>query len=99
MRTSYKLISAIFTVALLAAPAASQQLAKSGTYSAWFGWHSSGTLTDLGKGVMQWHGEFDGALRNDAGSGFMQEASVICPRRHPDYRGARLLSGQLYHHR
>ena len=36
-------------------------------------------LTDLGKGVMQWHGEFAGALRNDSGSGFMDGASVVCP--------------------
>ena len=61
------------------ASTAGAQIAKSGTYSGWFGWHSVGTLTDLGGGVLQWHGEFDGALRNEAGSGFMHNAAVICP--------------------
>jgi len=65
-------------LAAFSAPAYSQ-MPKSGTYSAWFGWHSYGTLADLGNGVMHWHGQFDGALRNDAGSGFMHQAAVICP--------------------
>jgi hypothetical protein len=76
-----------FALVIAFASAAQAQVAKSGTYSAWFGWHSFGTLTDLGKGVMQWHGEFNGALRNDTGSGFMHHASVICP-------GATLIIGE-----
>jgi hypothetical protein len=87
------LLSIGFACALLMAysGAAQAQIAKSGSYSAWFGWHSFGTLTDLGNGVMQWHGEFNGALRNDAGSGFMHDASVICP-------GATLIvAGQAYY--
>jgi hypothetical protein len=101
MHASRKLIFAIFAFAIggiLSTPTEAQQLAKSGNYSAWFGWHSFGTLTDLGKGVMQWHGEFDGALRNDTGSGFMHDASVICPgatlivAEHAYYRGNCILT-------
>ncbi|MGH8678349.1 MAG: hypothetical protein ACREUQ_08380, partial [Burkholderiales bacterium] len=53
------LLSVVFGFALLItfAGAAQAQIAKSGTYTGWFGWHSFGTLTDLGNGVMQWHGE------------------------------------------
>ena len=68
-----------FALMIALASAAQAQITKSGTYSAWFGWHSFGTLTDLGKDVMHWHGEFNGAIRNDAGSGFLHDASVICP--------------------
>ena len=81
-----------FAAVLAFASTAQAQIAKSGTYSAWFGWHSVGTLTDLGKGVMQWHGEFDGALRNDSGSGFLHDAAVICP-------GATLIVGDHAYYR
>ena len=91
------MLSVTFGFALIMpfASVAQTPIAKSGTYSAWFGWHSFGTLTDLGKGVMQWHGEFAGALRNDSGSGFMDGASVACPGAtlivdgHTYYRGRR----------
>jgi hypothetical protein len=33
------------------ASTAQAQIAKSGSYSGWFGWHSFGTLTDLGGGI------------------------------------------------
>jgi hypothetical protein len=68
-RFAKTLLSVTFGFALILPFATNAQapIAKSGTYSAWFGWHSFGTVTDLGKGVMQWHGEFDGALRNGRG--------------------------------
>jgi hypothetical protein len=74
------------------ASTAQAQMAKSGTYLAWFGWHIFGTLTDLGKGVMHWHGDFNGAIRNDAGFGFMHDASVVC-------LGATLIVGEHAHYR
>ena len=99
-RFAKTLLSVTFGFALIMpfASVAQTPIAKSGTYSAWFGWHSFGTLTDLGKGVMQWHGEFAGALRNDSGSGFMDGASVVCPGAtlivdgHAYYRGSCILT-------
>ena len=88
------MLSVTFGFALIMpfASVAQTPIAKSGTYSAWVGWHSFGTLTDLGKGVMQWHGEFDGALRNDSGSGFLHDTSVVCP-------GATLIVGDHVYYR
>ena len=73
------MLSVTFGFALIMpfASVAQTPIAKSGTYSAWVGWHSFGTLTDLGKGVMQWHGEFAGALRNDAGSGLDRKSTRL----------------------
>jgi hypothetical protein len=79
MKASARFLLVVVGFALTITPAAHAQTPKGGNYSAWFGWHSYGTLTDLGNGVMHWHGQFDGALRNDTGSGFMHQAAVICP--------------------
>src|SRR5262245_49998709 len=70
-------LGAALTLAI--APAAHGQTAKSGTYSGWFGWHSVGQVTQLEGGDLYWIGQFNGAFRNDAGSGFMHNSSVICP--------------------
>ena len=51
---------------------------ESGTYSGFLGFHSVGTTTQLGDDFY-WHGEFSGAFRNGEGSGFMHNATVICP--------------------
>jgi hypothetical protein len=92
-RFAKTLLSVTFGFALImpCASIAQTEIAKSGTFSLWFGWHSFGTLTDLGKGAMEWHGEFDGALRNDAGSGFMHDASAVCPG------ATAILNGQAYY--
>ncbi len=55
------------------------QAGSSGTYSGWFGWHSYGSVTSLGGDDATWAGGFDGAFRNDAGSGIFHNASVVCP--------------------
>ena len=54
------------------------QAGSSGTYSGWAGFHSVGTMTQLGDDFY-WHGEFSGAFRNDEGSGFLHDATLICP--------------------
>ncbi len=58
---------------------AEAQLAKQGTYSGWFGWSSTGTTQQLGKNHVFWVGEFNGAVRNDAGQGFMHHTGLVCP--------------------
>ena len=69
----------VLAILLFFGPSAEAQLAKSGTYSGWFGWHSYGQTTDMGGKDSYWYGALNGAFRNDAGSGFMHNAAVICP--------------------
>jgi hypothetical protein len=74
-------LASLFGLALVIGfgAAAQAQIAKSGTYSGWFGWHSLGETTQLQGGDLSWIGQFNGAFRNDAGSGFLHNTSVICP--------------------
>ena len=79
MRASYKLISALFAVALLAAPAAAQPLAKSGTYTGKFGPQAVGEMYDIGKGHVFFVGKFHGVFFNDVAGGFIDKTEVTCP--------------------
>ena len=58
---------------------AEAQLAKQGTFSGWFGWSSTGTTQQLGENHVFWVGEFNGAMRNDAGKGLMHHTALVCP--------------------
>lgn len=77
MKTIIRLLVASF--AALSVVGSANALDKSGRYSGWFGWHSFGEVVDLGDGDIYWYGAFNGAFRNDAGSGFMHNAAVKCP--------------------
>ena len=66
-------------------------LPKQGKYTGKFGWYATGKVFELEKDHIYWVGEFSGTIFNDAGSGFMHMASVVCPgaERHPSRRQAR----------
>jgi hypothetical protein len=74
--------------------AAQAQMAKQGTYSGWFGWHSIGQFTDLGKGNLFWVGEVSGAFANSAGSGFLHNTAVRCPAANLIFNGHGFASGE-----
>ncbi len=67
------------TLAILFAAGSASALDKTGTYSGTYFWHSDGTTTALGKEDSYWNGWFNGAFNNDAGSGFIHNASGVCP--------------------
>jgi hypothetical protein len=82
MRTSCKLILAIFSVALLAGPAAAQPLAKSGTYKGKFAAHAVASVAqtyELDKGHAFFLGQVHGVFLNDVAGGFIDKTEVICP--------------------
>ena len=64
-------------VLLLGAPAAAQ-LAKQGTYSAVYGWTLSSTVHKVEDGHDFTHDVYKGTIFNDAGKGFLHEASNVC---------------------
>jgi hypothetical protein len=56
---------------------AADQLPKRGSYAGTFGWYFQGTVSgDDAHSV--WGGAGTGAFRNDAGSGFLHGALVVC---------------------
>jgi hypothetical protein len=64
--------------ALAAIPAYADDLAKSGTYTAHYGWTFDGKAQDLGNGRMVYVGMLPGVLFNDAGRGFLHQARLDC---------------------
>jgi hypothetical protein len=83
MRASYKLISAVFALALLAAPAMAQQSAKSGKYTGKFTGHLPGgveQIYELEKGHVFILGPRHGVFLNDVADGFLDKTEVVCPR-------------------
>jgi hypothetical protein len=82
MRTSWKLISAIFAVALLGAPADAQQLAKSGKYTGKFAAHAVASVAqtyELDKGHAFFFGQVHGVFLNGVADDFIDKTEVICP--------------------
>lgn len=77
------LLGAIAGVALtsfgLATQAEETQLPKQGTYSGKLGWWAVGTIHEIGKNHLFWMGQFGGQFFNDAGMGFMDKMSLLCP--------------------
>jgi hypothetical protein len=83
VQASHKLITAIFAVALLSAPAAAQQPAKSGKYTGKFAVHLPGGLEqiyELEKGHVFILGPAHGVFLNDVADGFLDKTEVVCPR-------------------
>lgn len=78
MQRAVGLLTAVVCVLLLGTHA-DAQLAKEGTFSGWFGWSSTGKVQQLGENHTFWVGEFSGAMRNDAGKGFLHHTSLVCP--------------------
>jgi hypothetical protein len=82
MRPGYKLISALFAVALLAAPATAQQSAKSGTYKGKFAAHAVPSVAqtyELDKDHAFFLGQAHGVFLNDVADGFIDKTEVNCP--------------------
>jgi hypothetical protein len=82
MQTSYKLISAVFAVALLSAPAVAQQLAKSGKYRGKLTNHGvagAGQNYELEKSHVFFIGLVDGVFLNDVADGFLDKSEWMCP--------------------
>jgi hypothetical protein len=83
MRTTYKLISAMFALALLSVPAAAQQSAKSGKYKGTAAFHLPGGVEqtyELEKGHVFILGPAHGVFLNDVAGGFIDKTEVVCPR-------------------
>jgi hypothetical protein len=81
MRAGYKLIAAIFALALVGAPAAAQP-AKSGKYTGKFAYHAlagAGQTYELEKGHVFFLGPAHGVFLNDAADGFIDKTEVTCP--------------------
>jgi hypothetical protein len=76
MRTSYKLISAIFALALLSTPAAAQ---KTGTYTGKSGVYGVGQTYEIEKGHVFFVGMFHGVFYNDVAGGFLDKTEWTCP--------------------
>jgi hypothetical protein len=68
-----------FAIVLFLGASAEAQLPKKGTYSGKFGWWAVGNLHDIDKNHVFWMGQFSGTFFNDAGSGFMDHISLLCP--------------------
>jgi hypothetical protein len=82
MRALYKLVSAIFALALLGAPAAAQP-AKSGKYIGKAAFHLPGGVEqtyELEKGHVFVLGPAHGVFLNDVAGGFIDKTEVVCPR-------------------
>jgi hypothetical protein len=79
MRANYKLITAVFAVASLGAPATAQQSAKSGTYTGKYGPHAVGQTYEIGKGHVFFVGMFHGVFYNDVAGGFIDKTEWTCP--------------------
>ncbi len=76
---SKKHIAVALLVAFGAAiPAVAEDLPKSGTYSAHFGWVFDGKVQELGPDRSVSSGVVNGVMFNDAGKGFMHKSRVDC---------------------
>ena len=69
---------AVVGLALLFGRHAEAQLAKQGTYSGLYGWTLSSTAHQLGEGHVYTQDVYRGTFFNDAGKGFLHEASWVC---------------------
>jgi hypothetical protein len=78
MRAGYKLISALFAIALLGAPATAQQTAKSGKYVGRFGAQVTGQPYELEKGHVFFLGTGRGVFFNDVSGGFIDKTEGVC---------------------
>lgn len=78
MRISRSIV-AVCLLGGFALPLQAADLPKQGKFTAKFGWYAAGKVFELEKDHIFWVGEFSGTVFNDAGSGFMHMASVVCP--------------------
>ena len=69
------------------------QLPKQGQFSGKFGWWAVGKVYEMGKDHIYWNGEFNGTFFNDAGSGFLNGSSIVCPGYNELQGGISLTSG------
>ena len=66
-------------VFVMSADSAQAQMAKSGSFDGVAAWSSYGELTETANGSSSWHGGFNGAFLNSAGSGFLHGTAITCP--------------------
>ena len=66
-------------VFVMLANSAQAQMAKSGSFEGVAAWSSYGELTEIVTGSSYWHGGFNGAFLNSAGSGFLHDSALTCP--------------------
>jgi hypothetical protein len=81
MPTNHEPASVVFAVAIgasLAAPAAAQNLAKSGTFTGKAGLQASGQINELEKGHLFFLGKIEGVIVNDVAGGFLGETQWAC---------------------
>jgi hypothetical protein len=98
MQAGYKLLSALFALALLAPPVAAQQSAKSGKYTGKFIYHAvagAGQTCELEKGHVFFLGPAHGVFLNDIAKSFLDKTEVICPLLQ-DIVGGLVIAGHGY---
>src|SRR5579872_5865843 len=78
MRAAKSIVAACLLGGVLL-PLQAADLPKQGKFTAKFGWYAVGKVFELEKDHIFWVGEFSGTVFNDAGSGFMHLASLVCP--------------------
>ena len=81
MKKRMKFAAAFASALALAvfADSAQAQMAKSGSFEGIAAWSSYGELTEIQSGSSYWHGGFNGAFLNSAGSGFLHNTALTCP--------------------
>ena len=95
-RVPYALkVGAVVATALFSLSVGAQQtqLPKQGQFSGKFGWWAVGKVYEMGKDHIYWNGEFNGTFFNDAGSGFLNGSSIVCPGYNELQGGISLASG------
>ncbi len=78
MRMSFGVPFACGLAFVMLAGSAQAQIAKSGSFEGVAAWSSYGEVTEIGNGNY-WHGGFNGAFLNSAGSGFLHNTALTCP--------------------
>ena len=78
-RTTFVVTFACGLALMMLAGSAQAQMAKSGSFKGVAAWSSYGELTEIVNGSSYWHGGFNGAFLNSAGSGFLHDTALTCP--------------------
>ncbi len=77
-RKTFVLIAVTVAIAWTGAAAAADELPRSGTFSAHYGWTFTGQVQELGADHSVSVGSVPGVMFNDAGKGFMHKARTDC---------------------
>jgi hypothetical protein len=77
-RKTYRVFAVAVAGACIGLPATADDLPRSGTFSAHYGWTFTGQVQELGPDHTVSAGLLPGVMFNDAGKGFMHKARTEC---------------------